>query len=130
MQPSEVIGEFGASISLNKLEINDNGVVHMSIGKIGELFIDEKYRDESGNCIFVYLLRNYEHPSGDIYKRALELCDYQKNAEFLVNPVLHGDGDLGFAIKNSIDTFDLNMLRKIIEKLKGLQDRLGGEVPA
>ncbi|MDR3144424.1 MAG: hypothetical protein LBT64_02905 [Puniceicoccales bacterium] len=128
MQPKEVIKEFGSTIGFNSLEINENGVVHLFIHKVGNLFIDEKYRDESGNYVFIYLLRTYEHPDGDTYRRALELCDYQSNEEFLVNPVLHKDQALGFAIKHSIDNFDLNVFRKIIEKLKGLQDRLGGEV--
>ncbi|MDR1891269.1 MAG: hypothetical protein LBQ23_03820 [Puniceicoccales bacterium] len=128
MQLSEVLQEFGALSGFKTLETNENGVVHMTIHKVGDLFIDEKYRDESGNCVIIYLLRIYDRVDGNIYKRALSLCDYEPNAEFLVNPVLHRDQALGFAIKCPLMTFDLNVLQKVIHKLKDLQDRLAGSL--
>ncbi|MDR1432861.1 MAG: hypothetical protein LBI61_00775 [Puniceicoccales bacterium] len=130
MQLSEVIREFGDIVGFQSLETNENGVVHMTIHKIGDLFIDAKYSDEAGNCVFIYLLRVYERFDGNLYRRALALCDYQPNEEFLVHPVLHGDQAIGFAIKYCIDDFDLNIFQKIIHKLEDLQDRLEGDLPS
>lgn len=124
MQLEQVIKEFGESVGFQSLEINSNGVVHMTITKVGDLFIDKKYHDESGGNVFVYLLRVYEHVDGELYRRALELCEYKPDAEFLVNPVLHGDRALGFAVKCKSDLFDTGILLKIIHVLKDLQDRL------
>jgi hypothetical protein len=126
MQLSEVIREFGNEVGFRSLETNANGVVHLTIQKVGDLFIDEKYSDEAGGYVFVYLLRVYEHITGDRYRRALELCDYEPNQSILVNPVLHKEQALGFAVRYPKDSFDVNILRKIIERLKILQDRLEG----
>jgi hypothetical protein len=126
MQLDDVIKEFGNTIGFQSLETNANGVVHMTLHKIGDLFIDQKYRDESGNCVFVYMLRVYEHVDGDLYRRALMFCDYQSNEELHANPVLHKSQALGFAVKHPTETFDVNTLQKIIDKLKGLHDRLEG----
>jgi hypothetical protein len=114
MQLKEVVKEFGSLVGFQSLETNENDVIHMTIHKIGDLFIDEKYRDESGNCVLIYLLRLYERFDGNLYKRALSLCDYEPNAEFLVNPVLHKDHALSFAIRSPLDTFDVNILQKVI----------------
>jgi AAA+ ATPase superfamily predicted ATPase len=127
MQLRELIRDFGNEIGFNSLETNKNGVVHLTIHKIGDLFIDEKYSDESGGHVFIYLLRVYERYDGDLYRRALELCDFKMDDEFLINPVLHKDQALGFAVKYPIDFFNLNTFRKIIYALKDLQDRLEGE---
>jgi hypothetical protein len=126
MQLSEVIREFGTEIGFSSMEINANGVVHLTIHKVGDLFIDEKYSDEAGDNVFVYLLRVYEHIDGDRYRRALELCDYEPNQDFLVNPVLHKEQAIGFAVRHPRLSFDVGTLRKIIERLKFLQDRLEG----
>ncbi|MDR2432617.1 MAG: hypothetical protein LBD34_02580 [Puniceicoccales bacterium] len=130
MQLGEVLQEFGALVGFKTLETNENGVVHMTIHKVGDLFIDEKYRDESGGCVIIYLLRVYDRVDGSAYRRALSLCDYEPNEEFLVNPVLHNDQALGFAIKCPLITFDLNVLQKVVHKLKDLQDRLEGSLSA
>ena len=128
MQLSEVIREFGTIVGFQSLETNENGVVHMTIHKIGDLFIDAKYSTEAGNCVFIYLLRVYERFDGNLYGRALALCDYQPGDEFPIHPVLHGDQALGFAVKYSIDDSDLNIFQKIIHKLKDLQDRLENDL--
>ncbi|MDR1595628.1 MAG: hypothetical protein LBR91_01735 [Puniceicoccales bacterium] len=128
MRPDDVIQEFGQLVGFQSLEVNKNGVVHMSIDGIGELFIDEKFLTESGNCVFIYLLRTYERPDGNLYRRALALCDYKSGEEFPSNPVLHGTQILGFAVKCSVDSFDLKALQEIIRKLKDLQDRLSGDM--
>ncbi|MDR1413855.1 MAG: hypothetical protein LBI56_02885 [Puniceicoccales bacterium] len=125
----ETIKEFGEEMGIQSLETNENGVVHMTIDKIGELFIDQKYSDEAGNCVFIYLLRLYEKFDGDLYRRALLLCDYQPGEEFLINPVLHQDQALGFAVKYKIDDFDGRVLQRIIHRLKDLQDRLEDNLP-
>ncbi|MDR1401802.1 MAG: hypothetical protein LBI81_02495 [Puniceicoccales bacterium] len=127
MQLNEIIREFGEEIGFQSLETNENGVVHLTIHGVGDLFVDQKYSEEAGNCVFVYLLRVYERFDGDLYRRALLLCDYQSTEEFVINPVLHQDQALGFAVKYKIDDFDLNVLDKIIHKLKDLQDRLEGD---
>lgn len=128
MQLREVIKEFGELVGFQSLETNNNGVVHITINKIGDLFIDEKYSDESGGNVFVYLLRVYERIDGELYKTALEMCDSQRDTEFIVNPVLHKEQALGFVIKYPIDQFDINVLQKMIRHLQGLQNRLEGGV--
>ncbi|MDR2737442.1 MAG: hypothetical protein LBB18_00670 [Puniceicoccales bacterium] len=128
MQLDEVIREFGNLSGFRSLETNVHGVVHITIDKIGDLFIDEKYRDESGDCVFMYLLRTYEHPDGELYRRALAMCDYQSGAEFLINPVLHKDQMIGFAMKHRVETFDIDTLQKTIRTLNELQDRLGSGI--
>ena len=59
MQLREVIKEFGELVGFQSLETNNNGVVHITINKIGDLFIDEKYSDESGGNIFVYFSKTF-----------------------------------------------------------------------
>ena len=124
MQLAEVINEFGRYIGAKSLEMNENGVIHMTINKIGDLFIDAKYQDESREHIFIYLMRVYEHFDGDLYRRAMELCDYQPNQDYYANPVLHKDQVIGFVVKLHLDDFNLNALRAIVSYLKDLQDRL------
>ena len=126
MQLREVIKEFGELVGFQSLETNNNGVVHITINKIGDLFIDEKYSDESGGNVFVYLLRVYERIDGGLYKSALEMCDSQRDTEFIVNSVLHKEQALGFVIKYPIDQFDVNVLQKMVRYLQGLQNRLEG----
>jgi hypothetical protein len=127
MQLNDVIKEFGELVGFQSLETNENGVVHLTVDGVGELFIDEKFRNESGDCVFVYLLRTYDRPDGNLYRRALLLCDYQADGEFPVNPVLYNSQVLGFVVKYKVEDFDLNALRGIIHKLKDSQDRLAGD---
>ena len=128
MQVKDVVKDFGELVGIQSLEINENGVLHVTIHNIGDLFIDEKYSFESGDHVFVYLLRVYEHVDGMLYGRALKLCDYERGRKFTINPVLHGDNALGFAIKWPIDSFNINILREMIDVLKTLQDRLEGGI--
>jgi hypothetical protein len=71
-------------------------------------------------------VRAYEHANGELYRRSLAMCDYQRNEVFLINPVLYKDQAIGFAVKHSAETFNIDVLQKIIRKLQELHDRLEG----
>lgn len=123
MQIDGVISELGEMVGIESLTINEHGVIHLTIDKIGDLFIDDKVID-GYHFIFVYLLRVYEFVSTRLYEQALLLCDFRHKFPLVINPVLRNDQALGFAVKHSSENFNIQILRQSIEVLKDLQDRL------
>lgn len=124
MQIEKVITELGELVGIKELAINEHGVVHLTIEDIGELYIDDKTL-KNGHFIFIYLMRMYSFVSANVYEHALSLCDFRHRYPFVINPVLYGDKELGFAIKFTEDNFDVQVLQQAIEVLKNLQDKLG-----
>jgi hypothetical protein len=90
----------------------------MTFHNVGDLFIDEKYADESQKYAIRYLLRICDRVDGNIYMPALSLHNCEPNAEFFVNPGLRRDQALGSGAKCPLMTFDLNILQKVVRKLK------------
>ncbi|MDR0595635.1 MAG: hypothetical protein LBF94_03030 [Puniceicoccales bacterium] len=124
MQISDVIAELGEMVGIKFLCTNEHGVVHLTIDRIGDLFVDERFAGTEDHSVFVYLLRVYEFFSANLYERAMRLCDYRNNYSFIVNPVLRKDQALGFAIKFKAEEFNIQGLQQAIELLKDIQDKL------
>ena len=125
MRVDETIKEFGKTIGVNALTVNKHGVVHMEIDDIGDLFIDERDKDnESKHSVYVYLLRIYEFATERLYKNAMFLCLDNILMEYNINPVLRNDSALGFIIKHRAEDFTMQSLSKSIDILQNMQDRL------
>ncbi|MDR2435950.1 MAG: hypothetical protein LBD33_01385 [Puniceicoccales bacterium] len=124
MHVDEVIAELGEMVGIKSLHTNKHGVVHLTIDRIGDLFVDERFTGTDEHAIFIYLLRVYEFFSASLYEHAMLLCDYRNNYKFIINPVLRKDQALGFAIKYRADEFNIQSLQQAIETLKDLQDKL------
>ncbi|MDR1255655.1 MAG: hypothetical protein LBJ94_01870 [Puniceicoccales bacterium] len=125
MQIDEVISELGKVIGAKSLRINKHGVVHLTIDYVGDLFIDERSPGTNAHSVLVYLLRIYEFPTAKLYEQAMLLCDYKNDYPFLVNPVLHKEQALGFAVKFRAEDFSTRNLYQAIETLQNMQDKLG-----
>lgn len=125
MRVNETIQEFGKTIGVNALTVNKHGVVHMEIDNIGDLFIDERDKDdESKHSVYIYLLRIYDFSTEKLYKNAMFLCLDNIGLEYTVNPVLRNDNALGFLIKHRAEDFTMQSLSKSIDILQDMQDRL------
>lgn len=124
MQVDDVIRELGELVGIDSLAVNQHGVVHLTIEKVGDLYVDDRLIGNN-HFIFVYLMRTYDFISARVYEYALSLCDFRHRYPFIVNPVLEGDQEIGFIIKHSVENFNIQVLRQSIEVLQDLQDKLG-----
>jgi hypothetical protein len=61
---------------------NHNDVVHVTISSAGDLFVDEKYGHESGNCPIISLLLVYDCVDGNTSRLTSSLGDGEPNEEF------------------------------------------------
>ena len=54
MQLEQVIKEFGESVGFQSLEINSNGVVHMTITKVGDLLIKNTMMNLAEMYLYIF----------------------------------------------------------------------------
>jgi hypothetical protein len=109
---------FGDRIGYPNLELNSQGVLHLTIEGFGELFIDDK------EAIFVTLLRHYDFLSKERMLAALAMCHPLAPKPFIPHAVLHEEHLLGFSVKVPRERFDVNTLEAVIQFLQTLQNDL------
>jgi hypothetical protein len=109
---------FGDRIGYSNLELNFQGVLHLTIEGSGELFIDDK------GSIFIVLLRHHDFISQERMLAALAMCHPFTPRAFTPHAVLQEEHLLGFAIKIPRERFDISTLELGIQFLQTLQDDL------
>jgi len=92
----ESLADFGRSMGLETLAFNDQGVVSLSFEAWGELYLE---RLQDG--LLLYLCRGLDRPDAGLYARALELCHWRHNHAYAVNPAVHDEKLLVFAVRLS-----------------------------
>jgi len=109
---------FGERMGCPHLELNAQGVLHLTIEGFGELFIDDR------EAIFVSLLRHYDFLSQERLLAALAMCHPTIVRPFAPHAVLQGEHLLGFSVKIPRERFDVGTLELVIQFLQDLQEDL------
>ncbi|MDR0728000.1 MAG: CesT family type III secretion system chaperone [Puniceicoccales bacterium] len=109
---------FGERMGCPGLELNAQGVLHLSIEGFGELFIDHK------EDIFISLFRPYDFLSRERLLAALAMCHPLTPRAFPPHAVLSGEHLLGFSVKIPHERFDVGTLELVIQFLQTLQEDL------
>ena len=114
----DVLADFGRSMGIEGLAFNDSNVVSLKFEVTGDLYIE---RMDDG--ILVYVMREIDRPSKEIYAAALELCHWRHNHPFAVNPALRGDRHLVFAVNLTEAEFSMPTMEQLLQFLGQLHDQ-------
>jgi hypothetical protein len=109
---------FGERIGYPQLELNSQGVLHLTIDGVGELLI------EAQETIFITLLRYYDFLSKERMLATLAMCHPFSPKPFFPHAVLHEEHFLGFSVKISRARFEVSTLEAVLQFLQTLQDDL------
>ncbi|MDR2200985.1 MAG: hypothetical protein LBN94_02670 [Puniceicoccales bacterium] len=122
---SETLTQLGKKMGFSDLTANANGMVHLNIVGIGELFIDVQ-----ASGIFVYLLNRFPVINFKLISTAYIFCEEKAKYAFLTNPVMEGEDILGFAIRIEERQFTsialvgaIDQLMDMVKRLKQFADR-------
>ena len=115
----DAINNYGQNLGFEKLTFDERGVINLSFETMGRLGIErqEEY-------ILLYLTRVMSYPNADTYRTALQLCHYQENPFYVVQPALDADGGIMFSLRIPIHDFQLPELEQAIGYLDELHNRL------
>ena len=113
-----VIAQFGESMSIPDLKFNSNGVIHLTIANIGNLYIERH-----GEKMLIYLTEGVTYPSLTLYRKVLELCHYRENLIFPVNASFHTSGKLIFSVLLKQELVTLPAINQIIYLLSQLHEK-------
>ncbi len=118
-----IMSELGTHMGFKTIKLNNDGRVHLSMGKLGELFIEKTPSD----TIRFSLSRKHPYPSKKKYLLALELCHYSQSIQ---NTHIYSVGLLGensFFFSTALDSSELviSEVMNTIHTLVRLQDNLG-----
>ena len=117
----QTISEFGASVGIDALSLNDAGVVTLQFEQLGTLYIERRNEE-----ILIYLVRDVEHPDAALFRRVLSCCHHQHHHPFPVHAGLRGETSIVFLIRMPEADFILPNL----ERAMNLLDQLHSEVLA
>jgi len=116
-----VINQFGDTMGIKELALNEEGILQLSFENAGELFLEK-----ADNDILMYLLKKVEYTSANLFWSALSLCYGQESYPFKVNPICSRDNHIGFCIRHSENSFTLQSINQSIEFLTELHRKLLG----
>ena len=106
--------EFGNSIGIKNLHLNDQGCLKFELEHNRNIYI-EKNKDD----IFFFILTSYDLlplPYA-LYTKALNICDEQISFPFTIQAVAKSNQDIGFFLKIKDELCDQPMLYKIFKFL-------------
>ena len=115
---SDVLADFGRSIGIEGLSFNDSNVASLKFEFIGDLYIEQV--DEN---VLIYVMRQIDRPSKEIYSAALELCHWRHNHPFAVNAAIRGDRRLVFAVNLSEREFSVPVMDQLLQFFGQLHDQ-------
>ncbi len=122
---NEALADYGRSIGIDSLTFNEAGVASLKFELLGDLYIEQA---DAG--VLVYLMREIERPSAEIYAAALEVCHWQHNHAYQVNPSLRGERYLILAVNLTEEDFSVPTLEQLLQLLGQLHDQALEGAPA
>lgn len=114
--------DFGRSIHISDLKLNEKGVLFLSIESLGDLVFE--YQENENTHLVVYLCRPFAFPDTKIYQCALEFCHIKENLRISASAGLNTKADLVFLTRFKPEEFTLPNLQIAIEELKNLHNRI------
>lgn len=108
----QTITDFGHSVGIDALSLNDAGVVMLTFERLGTLFIERREME-----LLVYLVRELTHPTAATFRAALEACHYRHQHPFPVQAGLRGDRHLVFLARLPAADFILPNLERTVALL-------------
>jgi type III secretion system chaperone SycN len=114
----DAVDAFGRAMGLQHLALSEGGALRLAFERRGTLFIER-----SGDDLLMYLQRNHAHASSGMLTRALDLCHWRHNRQFLVRPGLKDDA-LVLLIRIPARDVALDRLERTFTLLGQLHDRI------
>lgn len=117
--------EFGESMGIENLHLNDRNCLRLVIEQAGELYV-EKYNEE----VFFYLLKTYGEDilTVHFYTEALGMAYAQETYPFFIHPIACKENQIGFFTRLPEESCDLPTLNKVFNFLIQLIKTLEGNV--
>lgn len=106
--------EFGNSIGIQNLHLNDQGCIKFDLKHKRSIYI-EKNKNE----VFFFILTSYDLAPlpYHLYIKALSMCDEQRSYPFTIQTIAKSDQDIGFFLKIKDELCDQPTLYKIFKFL-------------
>ncbi len=115
----QTISEFGNSVGIDALSLNDAGIVTLQFERLGALYIERREAE-----LLVYLVRELSHPDADTFREALLVCHHQRRHPFPIHAGLRGENHLVLLARIPETDFILPNLESAIHLL----DQMHGEI--
>lgn len=114
----QALSDYGSTLGLPGLAFDDRDVVKLVFEYTGALYIERAAGD-----MLIYLCREIDRPSAEIYAQALSLCHWRHNHPFAANPALRQDRTLVFSVRLKEEEVSVPALRQAIRLLGHLHDQ-------
>jgi type III secretion system chaperone SycN len=118
----ETIEDFGRTLRIPGLRLNNEGVVSLAFEKKGTLFLER-----AAEGIIIYLTKELSSPNTRILTKSLSMCHFREGLPFLVNAGLKGDNQLVFSARIPAREFSLPVLEKAVDLLSRLHEEISEE---
>jgi hypothetical protein len=116
---SETLAYMGEKMGFPSFTTNAQGLLHLAIEGIGELFVDVQR-----NHIFLYLLNKFPVLNFKLISAAYIFCEEKAKRNFTANPVLRDEDALGFVVKIKKENFSPISLEGAVNQLMDMAGRL------
>ena len=106
--------EFGNSIGIQNLHLNDQGCIKFELENNRTIYIEKNKND-----IFFFVLKPYALAPlpYNLYTKALTMCNEQVSYPFSIQAIAKSDNDIGFFLKVKDENCDQPTLYKIFKFL-------------
>ncbi len=108
----ETIEEFGQSLGLTGLQINDNGVAAVEVAALGALYIEPQ-----DDAVLVYGAQEFAHLSVDELERALAVGHPGTQRSEAVRAGIRGESQLVFCVRIPVHEFTLARVESCIDAI-------------
>ncbi len=115
--------DFGKTLGIPSLQLNDKGLLELAIDSVGTLFIEK-----TENLVTFYLIRPLSYPKLETFKQALAFCHPKEKLESPVCAGMTRSDELAFITHLSPANFTIPNLETSIEVLKKLHNRIANLV--
>jgi hypothetical protein len=109
----------GQKMGFPSFTTNNQGLLHLAIEGVGELFIDVQRAH-----IFLYLLNKFPILNFKLISAAYIFCEEKAKHNFVTNPVLWDESALGFVVKIKKENFSPISLEGAVNQLMDMAVRL------
>ncbi len=106
--------EFGNSIGLQNLHLNDQGCIKFELENNRTIYIEKSQKE-----IFFFILKTYELSPLPylLYTKALAMCNNQISYPFPIQAIAKSDNNIGFFLKIEDEHCDQPTIYKIFKFL-------------
>ena len=121
----DAIAEFGDSMGIPSLKLNESGKLALSFDGLGTLFFEQLSREDDFDDpeLLVYLARDHG-PAEEVVEAALAACHYERAHPQPVDAGLSSNGQLVFATRLQENEVTLPSIEASLELLTRLHNSL------